>query len=148
MKQIEISKLIEEFSDKEVIFFTEEGKLILENGSPFLSVTAMVERPSIVLQHAHTNDELSVVRVSIKRSEEDLHGEGLDLLYPRDYFLSIVDQPRVEEKILRAAHWVVAHQMLQFCSRCGVRLEKVLETTEKNVTNVTTLFFQNSLLQF
>ncbi len=141
MKQIEISQLIENSSDGRVLFFTEEGKLILENGSPFLSAAAMLNRSSIALQHAHANDKISVVRVGIKRSEEELKCEGLDFLHPRDYFLSIVDQPEVEEKFLCAAHWAVANHMIQFCSHCGASLEKVLETTEKKCPQCHKSFF-------
>lgn len=123
------------------IFFTEEGKMLVENASPFLSYAAFLAKPFLVPLQAHHDAELCVVHGNVLLSEEELLAQGLQLLYPRDYFLAISNLPEMEKKVLRAAHWSVAHRMQRYCGYCGGSLHKLPETTEKKCSQCEKSFF-------
>jgi NAD+ diphosphatase len=140
MKQIHLNTLIQRPSEQHAIFFTEEGKLIVENNSPLMSVRETLDRFRWSVQTAYEDDIVLMIQIAALEREEEVHF-GVKLMTPRDYFLSMSDLPEVGKKVLRAAHWSVASRMLQFCSHCAAPLEKVLETTEKKCTQCQRSFF-------
>ncbi len=130
MKQISSAALAQKSSQQRAIFFTTEGKFIIQNNSPLLPVRETLERFQWNVQAAHEEKE------NLNEADSEIK-----LIAPRDYFLSMSDQAEVGKKVLRAAHWAVANQMIQFCSHCAAPLEKVLETTEKKCQQCQKSFF-------
>jgi NADH pyrophosphatase NudC (nudix superfamily) len=140
MKQINPNTLIQRPSEQHAIFFTEDGKIILESDSPLLPLRETLDRWEWNVQGAYEDDVVLMVQVT--SLEEEVETESaVKLMTPRDYFLSMSDQPEIGKKVLRAAHWAVASRMLQFCSHCAAPLEKVLETTEKKCPQCQRSFF-------
>ncbi|MBX9578500.1 MAG: NAD(+) diphosphatase [Chthoniobacterales bacterium] len=140
MKQIHLTDLTQKPSDQRAVFYTTEGKFIIQNDSPLLLVRETLERFQWNVQAVHEDE--CVLMVQIK--EEETHDEAdseIKLIAPRDYFLSMSSQLEIGKKVLRAAHWAVANQMLQFCSHCAGSLEKVPETTEKKCPQCQKSFF-------
>jgi NADH pyrophosphatase NudC (nudix superfamily) len=140
MKQISPTALTQRSSEERAIFFTTEGKIIIKNDSPLLPVRETLEQFLWNVQVAHEDDSLLMIQIK----EEETQGvtdSAIKLMAPRDCFLSMMEQPEIGKKILRAAHWAVANQMLQFCSHCATPLEKVVETTEKKCPQCQKAFF-------
>ncbi len=140
MKQITLAALTQKPSQERAIFFTTEGKFILQNNSLFLPVRETLTRFEWNVQAAHEDDSVLMIQVEEKENFKQADSE-IKLLSPRDCFLSMSDQPELGKKVLRAAHWAVANQMLQFCSHCAAPLQKVLETTEKKCSDCQKSFF-------
>lgn len=140
MKQISLTALTQKPFQQQAIFFTAEGKFIVENDSPLLPVREMLERFQWNVQAAHEDDCVLMIQVEEKEIFNEADSK-MKFIAPRDYFLSMSNQPEIGKKILRAAHWAVANQMLQFCSHCAAPLEKVLETTEKKCSQCQKSFF-------
>lgn len=141
MKQVALSELTRTSLLQKVIFFTEEGKIVIEKASPFLSHAAFLAKSFLVPLHAHHDEELCVIHGNVMLSEQELLAQEVQLLHPRDYFLAIGDQPEIGEKVLRAAHWSVAHRLQRHCGYCGGSLQKLPETTEKKCSQCETSFF-------
>lgn len=140
MKQISSTALAQKSSDQQAVFYTTEGKFIIENDFSLLPVQETLERFQWNVQAVHEDDCVLMIQVEEKEILNAL-GSEIKFIAPRDYFLSISNQPEIEKKVLRAAHWAVANQMLQFCSHCAAPLEKVLETTEKKCPQCQKSFF-------
>jgi len=141
MKQILVSELAKNSFSQKVIFFTEEGKMVVQNASPFFSHGDFLDKAFLEVQIAHYDAELCVVHGNVLLSEEELLVQGFQLLHPRDYFLKMGDQAEIEKKVLRAAHWSVAHRMQRHCRYCGGSLQKLPETTEKKCPQCHHSFF-------
>ena len=140
MKKISLTALTQKSSHQRAIFFTESGKFIVQNNALLLPVRETLERFQWNVQAAHEDDCVLMIHVEEKEDLNEADSE-IKLIAPRDYFLSMSDQPEIGKKVLRAAHWAVANQMLQFCSHCAGSLEKVLETTEKKCPQCQKSFF-------
>ena len=140
MKQINLTDLTQKPSGQRAVFYTTEGKFIIQNDSPLLLVRETLERFQWNVQAAHGDDCVLMIHVEEKEDLNEADSE-IKLIAPRDYFLSMSDQPEIGKKVLRAAHWAVANQMLQFCSHCAGSLEKVPETTEKKCPQCQKSFF-------
>lgn len=140
MKQISPTTLAQKSSDQEAVFYTTEGKFIIQNDSLLLPVMETLERFQSNVQMAHEDDCVLMIQVEEKEILSVLSSE-IKLIAPRDYFLSMSDQPEIGKKVLRAAHWAVANQMIQFCSHCASPLEKLPETTEKKCLQCQKSFF-------
>jgi len=140
MKQISPTALAQKLSDQQAVFYTTEGKFIIQNDSPLLPVRETLERFQSNIQTAHEDDCVLMIQVEEKEILSAL-GSEIKIIPPRDYFLSMSDQPEIGKKVLRAAHWAVANQMIQFCSHCASSLEKLPETTEKKCPQCEKSFF-------
>lgn len=138
MKQIDLAELTQKYSHEQAVFFTKEGKIIVENHSPLLPVAKTLDHLRVDIQTAYQHERVLIIHLNEGASTFD---SSINIISPRDVFLSLVDQPEVEEVILKAAHWMVAHSTIQCCSCCGSSLEKILETTEKKCTNCHRSFF-------
>ncbi|MBM3857148.1 MAG: NAD(+) diphosphatase [Verrucomicrobia bacterium] len=141
MKSLDLIAFSKGDWEQSFIFFTEEGKMVVENTSPFLSHAAFLAKPFLVALQAHHDAELCVIHGNVMLSEEELLAAGLQLLHPRDYFLAMGEQVEIENKVLRAAHWSVAHRLQRHCSYCGGSLQKLPETTEKKCLQCEKSFF-------
>jgi NAD+ diphosphatase len=137
MKQIDPSTLIQQTSWQEAIFFTEEGKFVVENSELLLPLQMTLDRFEWSVQTAYEDDSLLMVQVDSK----EVAPSAVELINPRDYFLAMSDRPEIKKKLLRAAHWFHANATLQFCSHCAAPLQKVLETTEKKCSHCQRSFF-------
>ena len=140
MKKINLTDLTQKSAEQSAIFFTGEGKFIIQSDALLLPVRETLERFQWNVQAAHEDDCVLMIHVEEKEDLNEADSE-IKLIAPRDYFLSMSDQPEIGKKVLRAAHWAVANQMLQFCSHCAGSLEKVLETTEKKCLQCQKSFF-------
>ncbi|MBX9742347.1 MAG: NAD(+) diphosphatase [Chthoniobacterales bacterium] len=138
MKQISTAELHEKHAHRRAIFFTKEGKVIVEKDTFLLPVATTLDRLGIPVQDAYHDEQVLIVQLN---EGESLFDSSVNVISPREAFLLLPDQPERAEVLLRASHWIVAHGMLQFCSRCGASLEKVLETTEKKCTQCERSFF-------
>lgn len=138
MKQIDVAELLKKSSQEQAIFFTNQGKIVVENSSPLLPLVSTLERLKISVRTAYQNED--VLMVHLDEEPKSFHA-NISVVPPRDYFLSLSDQTKIEEMILKASHWMVADKILQCCSCCGAPLEKVLETTEKKCLQCQLSFF-------
>ncbi len=138
MKQIDIADLRQKNPQEQAIFFTNKGKIVIENSSPLLPLGSTLDRLGMSIQAVYRKENILIVHLD---EEEKSFPANITVLLARDYFLLLCDQPEIEEMILKAAHWMVANRTNQFCSCCGSALEKVLETTEKKCTSCQRSFF-------
>lgn len=143
MKTLSLATIEHDYSQKQAIFFTEDGKIFidLQKGTPFLSISSMLARCHLQLKHAHDHGEVLVIHVTMQLPPDELIKAGFQLMRPKDYFLTLEDQGEREQLLLSTTHWSVAHTMLQFCSHCAAPLEKIVETTEKKCSCCHRSFF-------
>lgn len=138
MKQINIADLRHKHPQELAIFFTRDGKIIVENNFSLLPLESTLERLKMGVRTAYQNEHVLIVHLD--EEAKSFHA-NITTVAPRDYFLSLSDQPKIEEMILQASQWMVADKILQRCSCCGAALEKVLETTEKKCLQCQSSFF-------
>lgn len=138
MTEIDLTTFVQKSPHQRALFFTKEGKIVVENDSPFLSVATTWNRLGMPLCTAYQKEDVFIVHLH----EEEIPGDSeIKLISPRDCFLSLQDQPEIENILLQASHWIISQGMLQCCSCCGASLEKILETTEKKCTHCHSSFF-------
>jgi NADH pyrophosphatase NudC (nudix superfamily) len=140
MKQIHPSALAQRTSEQQALFFTENGKIIVRNDSPLHPLRETLDRWGWSVQKAYEDDLVLMVQIALLPEELEASLE-VRLMTPRDCFFLIGNQSEIRKKVLRATHWAVASQTLQFCSQCGASLKKVLDTTEMKCSQCQCSFF-------
>ncbi|WP_331255179.1 NAD(+) diphosphatase [Candidatus Bealeia paramacronuclearis] len=56
--------------------------------------------------------------------------KGFHIESPKSFLISLQNE-KIQQCILRAVHWLTWDSKLQHCSKCGTKIQKVFESTEK-----------------
>ena len=139
MKVIEIHQL-NDFKNHDAIFFTEEGIIVNQlTQSPFMNFLSTTKKLNIDLNAIYLDGKVLIVSCQLSLSAKFTKQFSV---YPAKSFLTTTKDP-IQGPMLRAIHWLTWNDRLQYCSKCGDTLSKVLDLMEKKCRSCGSSFFPN-----
>jgi NAD+ diphosphatase len=143
MKVISKDLLSKNDADHFALFFTDDGIVVhSQTSSPVVQFAKTVRELELALNEAYLDDSLLVINCQSALSPDQILKKGFYLDNVKSC-LSSTNDAALQQRILRAIHWLTWDTKFQHCSKCGARIQKVLEATEKKCRICNLSFFPN-----
>jgi NAD+ diphosphatase len=143
MKIITKDLLSKNYAEHSALFFTNEGIIIdSQTSSPLLGFGKTARELELVIHETYLEDSLLIINCQSTLTPEQMVKKGFYLNNVK-LCLASIDDPALQQRILRAIHWLTWDARLQHCSKCGGRIQKVFESAEKKCSSCDLAFFPN-----
>lgn len=140
MEVIETGLLATHYTDHQALFFLEEGIFVdAQTASPLLSFGKTVHSLDLVVERAYLSDSTLMLRCQSSLPLDQIVENGFDIHNPKA-LLTFPDE-KIQHLVLRAAQWLAWDEKLQYCSKCGGKVQKGREATEKRCNTCNLSFF-------
>ena len=141
MKIIEAKKF-SNFVEYSAIFFTNDGIIIdCLTSSAIMNFQAMAEKLKMKIDVAYL-DETMLIVLCQDLIELDQSFKNQFHIHPTKDFLTQIDN-KTQQQILRAVNWLTWNKNFQYCNKCGNKLYKMDNLTEKKCSFCYCSFFPN-----
>jgi NAD+ diphosphatase len=141
MKIIEANR-ISDFAEHEALFFLNDGILVdCLSASPLLQFAKTARELEVIINRVFLDGKIVIVQCQSSLQLNQTYNNQFRLC-PTKCFLTELDK-EIQQYVLRAAHWLAWDTRYKYCSKCGGKLEKVLDITEKKCVLCHYSFFPN-----
>lgn len=125
------------------IFFSEDCIIIRsKTSSPLLHFAETVKKLNLTVESIFLDNSVLFVKCkSAFTFNKTLHNEFY-IKNARDFLIS-TNKEELQRLLFRAIHWVTWDGKLQYCSKCGNKLQDIFERTEKKCGLCDLSFFPN-----
>lgn len=139
MKIIEAHEL-GRFSQHNALFFTKEGLIVDSQASPFIPVAKALGKLVLAIHAVYLDNGTLIIHTN--SSPSDFVSQKEFHIMPLRAVLTEAT-PVIQQQILRATHWVNWDSTYQHCSKCGNKLKKHPDLTEKKCIVCDFAFYPN-----
>jgi len=129
------------YSDHQALFFTEEGVLMEAHAaSPYLPFESTRHRLNLTPTFVYLYNSVLIVKCQRIDSPEHLLEQGFHLYDERALLVALEDQD-TRYLVLKALQWLAWDEKLQYCSKCGQKVQRGPESIEKRCHTCNLSFF-------
>ena len=124
-------------NDHAAIFFTKDGIIVdCISTSPIFKFSIVTKELNIKIENIYLDDNLLIVICKFIP-------QPLNARFCLHSIKDLLNKVNVKNQklILRATHWISWDLNVQYCSKCGTKLVKLNNFTEKNVMHALLHFF-------
>ena len=142
MKIIEIHQL-SDFADHNAMFFINEGIIVdCITSSPLMHFSSAVTKLGInSIDIVYLDNNILVIQCQFSLQTKQLFKNHFHV-YSAKSFLTKTNE-KIQHQILRAVHWLTWDTKMQYCSKCGCKLQKIHSLVEKKCNSCNLSFFPN-----
>lgn len=138
---LEPEQLNSTYADHQALFFTEEGILMeAQASSPFLPFERTRQCLNVTPTFVYLYNSVLIVKCQRIGSLEHLLERGFHLYDERTLLVSLEDQD-TRYLVLKALQWLAWDEKLQYCSKCGQKVQRGPESIEKRCYTCNLSFF-------
>lgn len=143
MKLITKNLLSTNYAEHFSLFFTNEGIIVnSQTSSPILRFSKTVKQLKLIVNEAYLDGSNLIINCHSALTPDQMLKEKFYIDNAKS-FLAATNDTALEQRILRAVHWLTWDAKFQHCSKCGGKIQKVLETPEKKCSSCELSFFPN-----
>ncbi|MBX9621501.1 MAG: NAD(+) diphosphatase [Alphaproteobacteria bacterium] len=143
MKLLTKDILSKNYAEHFALFFTDDGIIVnSQTSSPILRFAETVNQLKLVVNEAYLDDSSLIINCRSTLTPDQMLTERAYINNVKS-FLAATNDTVLGQRILRALHWLTWDAKFQYCSKCGGKIQKVLETTEKKCGSCELSFFPN-----
>jgi NAD+ diphosphatase len=141
MKFVESNQL-NDSSKYQALFFTKDG-IIADSitHSPLFNFQNTIDKLGLIVDSIYLDVDLLIVQCKLPSKLPNIIQDQF-CIYPAKSFLTKVSD-RVQNRILRAIHWLHWNEQFQYCYKCGNKIDKVKDLTEKRCHTCQLSFYPN-----
>lgn len=143
MKVITKDLLVKDYPEHSALFFTDDGIIVnSQTSSPVVEFAKTIRELELGVDEAYLDDPLLIIKCQSALTPDQMLQKGFYLENVKA-FLSLTPDTALQQSILRAIHWLTWEAKLQHCSKCGTKIQKVFDATEKKCDSCGLSFFPN-----
>ena len=125
------------------IFFTQDGSIIRSKAfSPLLHFAETVKKLDLTVESIFLDHSVLFVKCQSDLAFNQMLHNDFYVENARDFLISI-NKEELQLLLFRAIHWVTWDGKLQYCSKCGTKVQDVFGMTEKKCGLCELSFFPN-----
>lgn len=135
--------LSKNYAEHFALFFMDDGIIVnSQTSSPTLQFAETVNQLKLVVNEAYLDDSILIINCHSTLTPDQMLKERFYIDNVKS-FLAATHDTVLGQRTLRAVHWLTWDAKFQYCSNCGGKIQKVLETTEKKCGSCELSFFPN-----
>lgn len=143
MKVIATDLLTKNYAEHFAIFFTDDGIVVdCQTSCSVVQFAKTVKQLELVVTAAYLDGSILVIKCQSPLTFDQALKNGFHIHNAKTFLASTGDE-EIQRLILRAAHGLTWDAKLQYCSKCGGRIQKVFDAIEKKCSVCNLSFFPN-----
>lgn len=141
MKVIIKDLLSKDYAEHFAMFFTDDGVVVdSQTSSPVVQFAKTVKYLELVVNDVYLDDSVLIIKCQSTLTPEQMLKKGFYIDNAKS-FLAVTHEQEIQQLIFRAVQWLTWDSTLQYCSKCGGKIQKIFESTEKKCSSCDLSFF-------